>query len=157
MVPVFHRCVPTSSPCVAYKYWHLIEFIISKWMSESRADFSPSPFPRAVSPVCNRYVFGVSYPRLEVLGWTSGHILKLFTGEEGTKSSALERMWGMELITISVFQTKANKRLVGFLWSPMSQPDLFPDLVRTRSQDSSMLCLFPSTAYNGLLQNTMTT
>lgn len=45
-----------------------------------------------------------------------------------------------------MFQTKANKRLVGFLWSLMSQSDLlFPDFVRGWSQNNSILCVFAST------------
>lgn len=84
----------------------------------------------------------MSCSRPDVLGWTSWHILILFTGEEGPKSSVLERMGGIELIIIGMCQTKANKKLV---WSLMSQSDLFPDFGRWWSQDNYVFYLFPST------------
>lgn len=57
-----------------------------------------------------------------------------------------ERKGAIELIIRSMFQTKANKKLVGFLQSLVSQSDvLFPDFVRCWSQDNSILCLFAST------------
>lgn len=64
-------------------------------------------------------------------GHPSGHILILFIGEEGPKSSAQGRMGDIELIIIVMCQKKENKKRAGFLWSLMSQSDLLlPDFGR---------------------------
>lgn len=69
--------------------------------------FSSSSVAPSVCAIC---VFcGVSYSEPDILGWTSGHILTLFTGKEGPKSTALERMGGIELIIIGRVRQKQTR------------------------------------------------